>query len=82
MLIYLSIGSILFILYEGEFYELFQKYDVKFNTFIIIGEKLFYIINILATFPITFSVLKNYAFFSVSALLTKIRDSQANVKNT
>ena len=82
MLIYLSIGSILNILYEGEFYELFKKYNEKFNTIIIIGEKLLYITNILATFPITFSALKNYAFFSVSALLTKIRDSQANVKNT
>ena len=54
MLIYLSIGSILNILYEGEFYELFKKYNEKFNTIIIIGEKLLYITNILATFPITF----------------------------
>ena len=61
MLIYLLIGSIVYIMYGENLNEDMLDSLTDFTgSNLIILESVFYVLNVLASFPLTFSVLKNY----------------------
>ena len=75
MLIYLLIGSIVYIMYGENLNEDMLDSLTDFTgSNLIILESVFYVLNVLASFPLTFSVLKNYVILGVSLIFTKMEE--------